>query len=214
VDPRRGEEGLELIERAVLEWGAKGIKLHPSSGWYPNDRELCYPLYELILDLDIPILTHCGPEGGFCPAKYGDVFHWDDVLADFPEMRICLAHAGGSMGEFLGGSLLGPATSLLFFYDNTFMDLSCASLIYASDPVRFYKELRELLTKIGGKIMFGTDSPWMTNRGPGWTEQLEMFRNPKPEYLEKAEVSFNKEELDEVLGLNAIQWLQLDEKES
>ncbi len=211
VDPRRGEEGLELVEIAVKEWGAKGIKLHPSSGWYPNDRDLTYPLYELILDLDIPILTHCGPEGGFSPAKYGDPFCWDDVLSDFPELRVCLAHAAGAMGEFLGGSLLGPATSLLFFYDNTYIDLSCASLIYASDPVRFYKELRELLSKIGGKVLFGTDSPWMTNRGPGWTEQLEMFRNPKPEYLEKAEVSFTKEEIDEVLGGNAEHWLKMDQ---
>ena len=91
------------------------------------------------------MLTHCGPEGGYGPAKYGDAFHWDDVLSDFPELRLCLAHAGGSMGEFLGGRLLGPATSILFFYDNAFMDLSCSALIYVRDPVRFYKELRELL---------------------------------------------------------------------
>lgn len=210
VDPRRGEEGLEIVDRAVREWGAKGIKLHPSSGWFPNDVKVAYPLYELILDLDIPILTHCGPEGGFCPAKYGDPFCWDDVLSDFPELRVCLAHAAGHMGEFLGGSLLGPATSMLFFYDNVYMDMSCSSLIYAADPVNFYKELRQLLSKIGGKVLFGTDSPWMTNRGPGWTEQLEMFRNPKPEHLEKAGVEFTKEEIDEVLGLNAKRWLKMD----
>jgi hypothetical protein len=211
IDPRRGEEGLGLVERAVREWGAKGIKLHPSSGWFPNDRDVCYPLYELCIDLDIPVLTHCGPEGGYGPAKYGDAFHWDDVLSDFPELRLCLAHAGGSMGEFLGGSLLGPATSILFFYDNAFMDLSCAALIYVRDPVRFYKELRELLDGVGGKVMWGTDSPWMTNRGPGWKTQLEWFRNPNPEFLEKAGVSFTEAEIDDVLGENARHWLKLDE---
>jgi len=213
IDPRRGEEGLRLVERAVREWGAKGIKLHPTSGWFPYDRDVCYPLYELCLDLDIPVLTHCGPEGGFCPTRYGDVFHWEEVLSDFPELRVCLAHAGGSMGEFVGGQLVGPATSILFFYDNAFMDLSGAQLIYARDPVRFYKELRELLDGMGGKVLWGTDLPWMRNRGPGWKTQLDVFKNPNPEILERAGVSFTKEEIDGVLGENARHWLKLDEKD-
>jgi predicted TIM-barrel fold metal-dependent hydrolase len=67
------------------------------------------------------------------------------------------------------------------------------------------------LDGVGGKVMWGTDSPWMTNRGPGWKTQLEWFRNPNPEFLEKAGVSFTEAEIDDVLGENARHWLKLDE---
>ena len=38
--PRR-KNAVELLERGVKEWGAKGLKLLPNLGFYPNDR-ICY----------------------------------------------------------------------------------------------------------------------------------------------------------------------------
>src|SRR5450759_3908894 len=44
IDPRR-EGAVDLFSRAIEDWGMKGLKLHPASGFYPYE-EFCYPLYE------------------------------------------------------------------------------------------------------------------------------------------------------------------------
>ena len=185
VDPRRDVEGLRLVKKAVQEWGAKGLKLHPSSGWFPNERQY-YPLYELCMELDLPILTHCGPESALMPGKYGDPACWEDVLSDFPELRVCLAHGGGAFAHLPGRHLLDPAIVLLINYENAVVDLASGSRLYVTDPIHFYRELRRLLDFVGGKVLWGTDTPYMESRGMSWEKYLDVFTNPDAEILEKA----------------------------
>jgi len=45
VDPRR-DGAADLFETCVSEWGMRGLKLHPCSGFYPNQKEV-YPLLEI-----------------------------------------------------------------------------------------------------------------------------------------------------------------------
>ena len=45
IDPQR-EGSAEKFEAAVKGGGVSGIKLHPTTGYYPNDRS-CYALYEI-----------------------------------------------------------------------------------------------------------------------------------------------------------------------
>lgn len=208
IDPRRGAKGLELVKRAVQEWGMKGLKLHPTAGYFPHDRELCYPLYELCLELDIPILTHCGPESAYCPSRYGDPTYWEDVLSDFPELRVCLAHAGGAMAHLPGRQLMDPLITILITYENAFTDLASGQVVYLREPENFYKELRRLLDMAAGKVMWGTDIPWMESRGMTWQAYLDVFQNPDPEVLERAGVSLSKEEVDGILGENAKHFLK------
>jgi predicted TIM-barrel fold metal-dependent hydrolase len=58
VDPRR-PNALEFVERCVNDWGMRGLKCHPDTGWYPDD-EAYYPYWEKIRELGIPVLTHTG----------------------------------------------------------------------------------------------------------------------------------------------------------
>ncbi len=44
VNPIRSN-AVAILEKAVKEWGFKGLKIHPALGFYPNDRA-CYRLYE------------------------------------------------------------------------------------------------------------------------------------------------------------------------
>src|SRR5688572_18003504 len=53
VDPRRGQSGLDLLDRAVREWGFTGLKLYPPCGYSPSDRRL-FPYYELCASHGIP----------------------------------------------------------------------------------------------------------------------------------------------------------------
>ena len=45
IDPQR-EGSAEKFEAAVKGGGVSGIKLHPTTGYYPSDRS-CYALYEI-----------------------------------------------------------------------------------------------------------------------------------------------------------------------
>jgi len=93
VDPRR-KGATELFEKCVTEWGAKGLKLYPTTGFLPADREV-YPLYELATALKIPVLFHMGPENP--PYKNEGNAHAAmllRVLVDFPDLTVIAAHLG------------------------------------------------------------------------------------------------------------------------
>ena len=98
VDPMRGERALALIERMVTGYGARGVKLHPLSGWYPDDRAV-YSVYEKCVSLEVPVLIHSGSDPPPLRSKYGRPIHLDDVCIDFPELRIMCAHMGKAWRE-------------------------------------------------------------------------------------------------------------------
>ena len=78
IDPWKGIEAVEELERSVLELGLKGLKLHPvQQAFFPNDEKI-YPLYEKCSELSVPVLFHTGmaasgtgtPGGGGLKLKY------------------------------------------------------------------------------------------------------------------------------------------------
>lgn len=210
IDPRYGPYGIDLLRKAVHEWGVKGLKLHPCAGWYPNDRKLCYPFYELCCGLDIPVVCHCGIEMYQAPGKWADPMFLDEVASDFPELRLCLAHGAGGFGHLPSRHLLDVGLSLAAIHENVFLDTGSAQSLYLRDPVEFYRELRRALDIVPGKMMWGTDNPSLEVIGVTWKGYLDVFRNPDMSVLEKAGVSFTKEETDGVLGENARHWLKLE----
>jgi hypothetical protein len=90
IDPRR-PNALELLDRCVNDWGMKGVKCHPDTGWFPDD-EAYYPFWEKVSDYGLPVLTHTGP---LPPPSKSECVHperLDKLLADFPEMNVIAAH--------------------------------------------------------------------------------------------------------------------------
>ena len=84
VDPRR-PNALEILRTAVEEWGAIGLKLYPTNGFYPDDENLVYPLYRFLTERDLPVLLHQGHSAGRHKSKYGHPIYVDSAAADFPE---------------------------------------------------------------------------------------------------------------------------------
>ncbi|MBI2854470.1 MAG: amidohydrolase family protein [Chloroflexi bacterium] len=209
VDPRYGRRGLELVRTAVREWGMRGLKLHSCAGWYPNDRELCYPFYELCSKLNIPVLAHCGMELYPLSGKYADPIFFDEVASDFPDLQFCLAHGGGGFSHVPARHQYDVGISLASIHDNVYLDMGSGQAIYARDPVEFYRELRRGLDRVPGKILWGTDNPWLVSTGIDWGGYINLLRNPDQSVLDKAGVSFSKDEIDGIMGENAKHWLNL-----
>jgi predicted TIM-barrel fold metal-dependent hydrolase len=100
IDPHKGKMGVREARRLLKDGVIRGFKFHPTlQGFFPNDR-MAYPLYEVIAEHKLPAIFHSGhsgmgtgmPGGGGLRLKYSNPIHLDDVAADFPDMKIIIAH--------------------------------------------------------------------------------------------------------------------------
>lgn len=162
------------IERAVLEHGARGIKLHPvSNRFYPYDHRL-WPAYKKAEEMRIPILFHSGGAemAGYTNADYGRPKHFEQILRNFPKMNIVLAHLGNG---FLEESIL-----LSQNHDNAYFDTSGIISFSENEGGLTDKDMAELIRKIGShKVLFGSDWPWF-HPGPA-IHRIRQFNLPEEE---------------------------------
>jgi hypothetical protein len=94
VNPSLSPRPAEDINK-YIQLGAEGIKLYPSyNHFYPNEERLS-PVYALADEHQLPVLVHTG-SSVFRGAKikYAHPIHLDDVAADFPNVRLLMAHSG------------------------------------------------------------------------------------------------------------------------
>jgi 4-oxalmesaconate hydratase len=135
------------LERCVKELGFVGCNLNPDpSGGHWKDAPLYdkswYPLYEKMVELDVPAMIHvsgsCNPAFHPTGAHYinGDTtafmqFIQSDLFKDFPTLKFVIPHGGGAVpyhwGRYRGlaqDMKRPPATDLL---KNVFFDTSRAS---------------------------------------------------------------------------------------
>ncbi|MFC1895538.1 amidohydrolase family protein [Thermodesulfobacteriota bacterium] len=191
VDPRR-PGALELFETCVEEWGAKGLKLYPSTGFLPADR-IVYPFYERAAAWNMPVLFHTGPQDP--PYKSGNA-HPSLLLrplVDFPELTIIAAHLSFEWWRDL--------VSLGKVRENVMCDF-CAWQRAAKDNYdQFRYILRRFLDEFGGhRVMFGTDSPLLDHVASN--EQWVAIIRDLP-HQSKAPYRFSEEEVTAVLQTNA-----------
>ncbi|MGE5794216.1 MAG: amidohydrolase family protein [Bacteroidota bacterium] len=101
------------LERCVTELGFIGCNLNPDpSGGYWKDPPLTdkwwYPLYEKMVELDVPAMIHvsssCNPNFHATGAHYinGDTtafmqFITADLFKDFPTLKLIIPHGGGAV---------------------------------------------------------------------------------------------------------------------
>jgi hypothetical protein len=197
VDPRR-PGAAELLEKGVKEWGMKGLKLHPSSGYFPND-EVCYPLYRKAVELDIPVLTHTGNILPPLRSKFTQPIYLDDVLIDFPELKLICAHMGFGWWQEL--SFLG------WRRNNLFTDISGWQRLVDNDFDTFCRALRAMLNRLGpDNVMLGTDGPTVSKDYPDgdWINLIRNLPETAPEKFR-----FTREEVKGILGENARRLLGL-----
>jgi 4-oxalmesaconate hydratase len=109
----RPDNCIAELERCVNEYGFIGCNLNPDpSGGYWTDPPLTdkwwYPLYEKMVELDVPAMVHvsssCNPAFHFTGAHYinGDTtafmqFVTADLFRDFPTLKFIIPHGGGAV---------------------------------------------------------------------------------------------------------------------
>lgn len=187
VDPRR-EGAVKLFEKCVNEWGAQGLKLYPTTGFFPADKA-AYPLYERASAWKIPVLYHTGPEG--LPYTHPSVLL--RVLIDFPNLMVIAAHLSNELWRDL--IALGKAR------ENVMCDISAKQIVAKQNYGQFCYILRKFLDEFGvERVMFGTDAP-LLERAASSKEWVQIIKE-LPEKAPK-EYRFTEEEVSALLDGNA-----------
>ena len=165
VDPHK-KSAVKDLEYAIRDLNLRGLKLHPQvQAFEPNDRAY-YPLYSKCVELGVPVTFHTGSTywgaglegGGGVKLRFSDPMLLDDVAADFPELKLIMAHPGWPWQD----EQLAVATHK----NNVYVDLSGWS------PKYFQPLLITYMTKmIPQKFLFGTDYPMLSPQR--WLQDFE-----------------------------------------
>lgn len=131
------------LERCVNELGFVGVNVNPdpSGGWWkdvPLTDKYWYPLYEKIVELNVPMMVHVSSSCNACFHATGAHYINADTTAimqliqgdlfkDFPELRVIIPHGGGAVpyhfGRYRGLALNLKRSSLEeHLFKNVFFD--------------------------------------------------------------------------------------------
>lgn len=107
------EDAPDELERAVVEYGFRGLKLHPPLQNFSLLDPRIYPTIRKAAELDIPILIHTGPIfAQNARLRYASVVDVDDLAMTFPEATLVIAH----------GDPLGDAPGIAAKHSRVYMD--------------------------------------------------------------------------------------------
>lgn len=124
----------EMIERAVREWGFRGIKVHGVES--QPTREVCDAARALRLPLLVDVVARAHVVDMFAP--------------QYPDVNFVIAHLGSFLDDFRA---LQQVVDQLVRYPNVYADTSA---------VRRFDYIIEAVRRAGpGKLIFGTDGPWL-----------------------------------------------------
>lgn len=169
---------LDELERCVTELGFVACNLNPDpSGGYwvdpPMPDQYWYPLYEKMVELDVPAMIHvsssCNPNFHGTGAHYlnGDLSVFmqciqnPQIFKDFPTLRFVIPHGGGAVpyhwGRYRGIALdMGRPELTDFLMDNIYFD-TCVyhqpgiETLFRSVPIENIVFASEMIGAVRGK---------------------------------------------------------------
>jgi 4-oxalmesaconate hydratase len=174
---------LEEVDRAINELGFIGVMINPDPGeglgsqpgdahyTPPMSDKYWYPLYEKCVQLNIPIHIHSAAckdpresySAHFITTESQVVLNLakpqSTVFADFPDLKVIVAHGGGSVPFQVGRWRVRRFNDMKANSKLEDFDASLRRMYY--DAVMYNKESLDLLFKICGtdRCMFGTEKP-------------------------------------------------------
>jgi uncharacterized protein len=153
IDPRRVKSVPDEMNRLLGDLRLRGIKIHPPhqlfrANAYLHDPDLrgLATVYEMCIAHKVPVMFHTGTS--IFPRarnKYGDPMDLDDLIVDFPELNIIVAHGGRPLW-------MDTALFLLRRSRNVILDIS-------SVPPKNLLNYFPWIERVADQAIFGSDWP-------------------------------------------------------
>jgi len=170
IDPTRGMQGLEDLERAVTQYGFVGAHIYPHWFRRPPDDAIYYPYYARCSELGVPVQIQVGQNlnyrrnRGFPAVDFPIAL--DRVAINFPDLKIIGIHIGFPWHDEM--------ISMAWKHENIYI----GSDAYA--PKHWPKSFVHYINTYGqDKVLFGTDWPAITPER-GVSEILALGLRPGP----------------------------------
>jgi predicted TIM-barrel fold metal-dependent hydrolase len=138
MNPRFGDEAVELFDRAIRDYKMKGLKLHPVGYVMHPTSEQTLNLIRHAAELNVPTLFHCGDEEFTMPLQIAE------AASMVPEAKIILGHMGG------------------YFHvkDAIRVAKRHPNLILETSAMPYPKLIKEAVDALGAeRILFASDGP-------------------------------------------------------
>ncbi len=154
VDPHKGEAAIREARHAVRDLGMLGFHFHPIMGHFAVNDPRLRPLFEVISELQVPVMIDVGTTGmgaGMPGGMGGKLRHAhpsaiDELAADFPNLTIVAAHPGWPWVD--------ERTAVALHKRKVYWELSGWA------PKYFPSQLKvDIRGRLRDKIMFGSDYP-------------------------------------------------------
>ena len=153
IDPHEGMEAVRKTEKAVREYGMKGISIDPYLAHLNPDAAKFYPLYAKCCELGVPVFITMAPPPQVPGAvmAYTDPRDVDIVAKDFPELKIVMSHGGYPF--------VTEAIYACYRNKNVYMDIS----EYEAAPMCdvYFSAMKSM---IPDKVVFASAHPFVDQR--------------------------------------------------
>lgn len=198
VDPRR-RDAIELIEKAIKEWGLKGVKLL-TTHYYVTAPEV-QPFFSKLNDLEVPVLIHQGSDSPPHLIEYSNPKDLEVLLLRYPKMTIIACHFARGYERIL-------EEIMQYNVGRIYGDLTGLQYEYWKSPWSFIMRLRYWMDKFPQGVVLGSEWPFIkTPPLPTHKEWVDVIRNLKiPKQVIELGLGirdFSQEEKDMILGENA-----------
>jgi uncharacterized protein len=159
-------DAAKTLERAVRDYGLRGLKLDPALQRFAIDsEEHAFPVYASSVELGIPLLIHCGLS--WAPSGRAALAHplmLEPVIQAFPTLRVVIAH--------LGWPWVSEAVMLALRYPNVYLDTSVLFSGTPAESLRLALEttvgVETLDRSLSRQVVFGSNYPRVDPKRAMW----------------------------------------------
>lgn len=179
IDPRR-QNACDIVREAMDDWGAVGLKLHPTTGWRLQD-ECAHEVVALAVERRVPIMVHMGTTIEELTDRHARPRDLVSIARHFSEGTFIAGHAGFERWtEFAETDDLPK---------NIHCDISGWQALVGHDSDKLERDLFGLIAAFPERVHFGTDGPFYSYNLPAseqhWLNMVMTCLESKPGASEK-----------------------------